>query len=241
MPSEPEIDDSPHSPDAPDSPEPRRAWPFGVLQTVALILVCVVAAGAVGWQLGGRDDAETFNDVDGGFLEDMIVHHNAAVTMGLEYLPRGDDTLVGHFAREIVTAQSAEMAVMNLLIDDAGNPTVATNGVAMEWMGDPMDPADMPGMASAADFAELQSATGLAADDVFTRLMILHHAEGIAMAKRATADGENPRVRRLARTMATVQRTEIDEMNRRRLALGLDPSVAAGAPADDDDHASRHG
>jgi uncharacterized protein (DUF305 family) len=161
--------------------------------------------------------------------------------MGLEYLPRADDRVVGHFAREIVTTQSAEMAVMNLLIDDAGNPEVATNGVAMEWMGDPMDPTDMPGMASVADFAELEAASGLTADDVFTRLMIRHHEAGIAMAERAAVKGENPRVGRLARTMARVQRTEIDEMNRRRVALGLAAIATADAPSTDDEHATHHG
>lgn len=220
----------------PSAPGPRRAWPFGVLQTIVIILVCALAAGAIGWQLGGRDDTEPFSDVDAGFLEDMSVHHNGAVTLGLEYLSRANDTVVGHFAREIVTTQSAEMAVMNLLIDDAGNPEIATNGVAMEWMGEPTDPAEMPGMATAAEFAELQAASGLTADDVFTRLMIRHHEAGIAMAKRAAAEGQNPRVRRLARTMATVQRTEVDEMNRRRVALGLD----AIAPAADDEHATHH-
>lgn len=222
----------------PESPDPGRAWPFGVLQTIVIILVCVLAAGAIGWQLGGRDDPETFNDADAGFLEDMSVHHNGAVTMGLEYLARANDPVVTHFAREIVTTQSAEMAVMSLLIDDAGQPDVATNGIAMEWMGEPMDPAEMPGMATAAEFAELQAATGLTADEVFTRLMIRHHEAGIAMAKRAAAEGENPRVRRLARTMATVQRYEIDEMNRRRTALGLG-AVDASAVADD--HAMHHG
>ena len=102
----------------------------------------------------------------------------------------------------------------------------------MEWMGEPMQPDEMPGMATAADYDELRAATGLTADEVFTRLMIRHHAAGVAMARRAAADGENPRVRRLARTMATVQETEIAEMNRRRVALGLatvDPTDMAHA------------
>lgn len=206
-------------------------WPFGITQTVVLIVVCVLAsaavAGIVGWRLGDRADEESFATADAGFLEDMIVHHNGAVALGFEYLPRAHDPTVAHFAREIISTQSAEMAVMNLLIDDAGNPEVATNGVAMEWMGSPMSPAEMPGMASDADYAELRAATGIAADEVFTRLMIRHHEAGLAMAKRAAAEGENPRVRRLARTMAKVQRTEVAEMNRRRVALGLAPVDAS--------------
>ena len=64
---------------------------------------------------------------------------------------------------------------------------------------------------------------GLAADDQFTRLMIRHHAGGIAMAEYAAANGKNDRVRGLAAAIAKVQRTEIVEMELRRKALGLAP------------------
>lgn len=227
--------DAPPEPDVPIT----RGWPFGVAQTVVLVVVCVVVGAAVagfaGFRLGDRAGTESFNEADAGFLEDMIVHHNGAVALGFEYLSRASDPTVAHFAREIVTTQSAEMAVMNLLVDDAGHPEVATNGVAMEWMGEPMRPEEMPGMASDADYAQLRAATGIAADEVFTRLMIRHHEAGIAMANRAATDGENPRVRRLARTMAKVQRTEVAEMSRRRDALGL-----AAVDASDVAHAHDH-
>jgi uncharacterized protein (DUF305 family) len=218
-----------------DSPDAvPSGWPFGVVQTLVLIVLCVVIAGVVGWQVGGRDTEESFADADAGFLEDMIVHHNGAVALGLEYLPRQHDPTVAHFAREIITGQSGEMAVMNLLVADAGNPEIATNGVAMEWMGEPMPPEEMPGMASAADYDELRAATGVDADEVFTRLMIHHHAAGIAMARRVVAEGENPRVRRFARTMTKVQKTEIAEMNRRRVALGLEPVDPSATEASHD-------
>lgn len=210
------------------SPDPSR-WPFGLAQTVVLIVVCTVFAAAIGWQLGARDDPEPFNDVDAGFLADMITHHNGAVALGFAYLGREHDAVVGHVAREIVATQSGEMAMMNALVADAGNPDEATDAVAMEWMGMPTDPAEMPGLASPADFAELRASTGTAADDVFTRLMIRHHAAGVAMARVAATDGRNARVLRLARAMARLQRTEIAEMNRRRIQLGLDPVESAGA------------
>ncbi|MFA5885846.1 MAG: DUF305 domain-containing protein [Acidimicrobiia bacterium] len=206
------------------SEAPPRRWPFGIAQTLVLALVLCLAAGAVGWHLGQRDGAESFNDADAGFLADMTVHHNGAVSLGLDYLAVQHDLLVSHYAREIVTGQSAEMAMMNLLIDDAGSPAIATDDVVMEWMGMPTDVADMPGMATEADFTALRAARGVAADDVFTRLMIVHHAAGIAMAEQAMVDGRNPRVHRLASTIATVQRTEIAQMNRRRVELGL-PTV----------------
>ena len=94
----------------------------------------------------------------------------------------------------------------------------------MDWMGNPVTSARMPGLATEAEFAELRAAQGLAADEVFTRLMIRHHAAGAAMAEYAAQNGSNKKVRALASTMAKVQRTEIEEMNQRRADLGL-PAV----------------
>jgi uncharacterized protein (DUF305 family) len=93
----------------------------------------------------------------------------------------------------------------------------------MEWMNHPVAPADMPGMPTEADRSALDTATGLEADDLFTHLMIRHHAGGIVMAEYAAEHGENDAVRRLAASIAKVQRSEINEMNARRVAIGLPP------------------
>ena len=81
----------------------------------------------------------------------------------------------------------------------------------------------MPGMPTKAELAQLDESSGLEADDLFTHLMIRHHAGGIAMANYAAEHGEHSGVRALARTMARVQGTEINEINARRVALGLPP------------------
>ena len=113
---------------------------------------------------------------------------------------------------------------MNSYLNRAGGADVAGDGsVAMAWMGHPVRPADMPGMPTKAELAQLDESSGIEADDLFTHLMIRHHAGGIAMAEYAAEHGENAAVRNLARTMARVQRTEINEMNVRRVALGLAP------------------
>lgn len=112
---------------------------------------------------------------------------------------------------------------MNQLLLDAGGATPGDKEVAMEWMGEPVTASRMPGMANEGEFASLRAAEGLAADDQFTRLMIRHHAGGIAMAKYAAANGKNDRVKRLAAAIANVQRTEIVEMELRPKALGLAP------------------
>jgi uncharacterized protein (DUF305 family) len=192
-------------------------------QVVVLVVGLCFLAGVVGWWLNQPED-ESFNAVDIGFLADMETHHNGAVNLGFDYLDRSHDPVVKHFAQEIISSQSQELAAMNSYLNRAGGAEVAGDGtVAMAWMGHPVRAVDMQGMPTDAELAQLRSAEGLTADDVFTHLMIRHHAGGIAMAEYAAEHGEHEGVRNLAATMAKVQRTEINEMNNRRIAIGLAP------------------
>jgi len=201
-----------------------------------LVTVGVVAGfigGIAGWLIS-RPGEESFNRVDIGFLADMSTHHEGALRLSFGYFANESDAVVGHVAREIVIDQAAEISTMNGLLADAGDQADAIVGddVAMEWMGEPVSPSDMPGLASSVDFERLEAAVGLAADDVFTELMIAHHAAGAQMASYAVAHGESEKVRRLAAGMARAQRLEITDLNNRRSVLGL--ATIDVEPAHDD-------
>ncbi|MEX0666002.1 MAG: DUF305 domain-containing protein [Acidimicrobiia bacterium] len=201
----------------------ETAWPLGLWRTVTLIAAIAFLVGVIGWRIG-RPDRGSFNEVDAGFLADMSTHHEGALALGFAYLPRQHDAVVSHFAREIIRDQSVEINAMTVLLGDAGDvaDAVLDDDIAMDWMDQPSDPLTMPGMATAAAFDELDAASGNDADELFTQLMIEHHAAGVEMADFEAKHGENETVRALARAMARVQRIEIREMNRRRLALGLE-------------------
>jgi uncharacterized protein (DUF305 family) len=184
------------------------------------VALCFVV-GVIGYWIGQPDDAESFSDVDVGFLADMTAHHQSAIGMSLDYINRGSDPTVEHFARDILLSQTQEVTVMNSLLAEADTPASASDDIAMDWMGMAVEPSAMPGMPTDAEQAALAAAQGTAADDLFTELMIRHHAAGAAMAEYAAEHGSNSKVRRIAAAMAKVQRTEINEMNTRRLALGL--------------------
>jgi len=208
--------------DAPDSSPGRRYGP-ALWQVVVVVVALCFLAGLLGWWLNEPDDP-SFNSVDVGFLSDMETHHNGAINLSFDYLDRSHDPVVKHFAQEIISSQTLELGAMNSYLNQAGGANaIAGDDVAMEWMGHPVAPSAMPGMPTEQERAELDASSGLTADDVFTRLMIRHHAGGIAMADYAAAHGDNQGVRRLAAAMARVQGTEINEMNTRRIALGLAP------------------
>jgi uncharacterized protein (DUF305 family) len=194
--------------------------------------------GVIGYWIGQPDEAESFSDVDVGFLADMTTHHQSAIAMSLDYINRGSDPTVEHFARDILLSQTQEVGVMNTLLADAGTPASASDNVAMDWMGMAVDPSAMPGMPTNAEADALAAAQGPDADDQFTELMIRHHAAGAAMAEFAAENGSNAKVRNLAAAMAKVQRTEINELNTRRAALGL-PKVDVSAI--EDEMAGAHG
>ena len=204
-----------------ETPSSRSGGPSR-WQVVALALALCFLSGVVGWTIA-RPTRESFNEIDVGFLSDMTAHHNSAIKMSFDYLRHENDTIVGHFAREIILTQSQEVALMNSLLNETGNLKNAGDDVAMDWMGLATPVDQMPGMPTQAESEQLNTSTGGAADDVFTRLMIQHHAAGAAMADYAAEHGENARVQRLAAAMARAQRIEINEMNTRRRVLGFLP------------------
>jgi uncharacterized protein (DUF305 family) len=225
--------------DAPPQGDQSRSTGPAVWQVVVLVVALCFVAGIVGYWIGQPDEGESFSSVDVGFLADMSAHHNSAIGMSFDQLGHGADPTVQHFARDIALSQTQEITVMNALLDESGNRTATADDVAMDWMGMATTEAEMPGMPTDAQVRELAAAEGVDADDLFTTLMIRHHAGGAAMAEYAAAHGENSRVRRIARSMAKVQRREIAEMNARRSALGL-PRVDVSDVMKEMDSAGSH-
>jgi len=201
-------------------------WPWGWWRTVIFIGLLCALTGVVVW-LFARPSEDTFSSVDVGFLSDMTTHHNGAITLSFAYLGRGSDPVVTQMSHEIILDQDQEIAIMNGLLADSGNSARPSTGIAMEWMGHPVPITQMPGMPTKAQVSDLQAATGSAADEQFTRLMILHHAAGVAMASYAARYGENTKVKNLAAAIVRAQRSEIAEMNTRRRVLGFAPVDAS--------------
>ncbi len=216
-----EIAGLPPDQDSGEPEEPDRGAPRSWARVAALVAAMCFLAGVIGWWIGQTEDP-SFSEVDVGFLDDMSRHHDGAINLGFAYLGSESDAVVGHFAREIVTTQSQEVAIMNGLLGEAGAAGAPDDGVVMDWMGAPVPVARMPGMPTTADLDALRSARALEADDRFTRLMIEHHAAGVEMADYEARNGDNATVTRLAAAMSRIQRTEIAELNGRRAALGLE-------------------
>jgi uncharacterized protein (DUF305 family) len=194
-----------------------------VPQLIALAVALVfTTAAATAWWTSREPEP---NAVDVGFYDDMTTHHHQAVGMAISYLRNGTDPILGFIAGMINANQNGDIRQMTVALNDwneAGTP-----GIAMEWMNAAVPQDQQPGMATPEEMRALEAARGAELDDMFSRLMIEHHAGGVHMSDVAAGTGNLSRG--LARGMSEVQRDEIAEINTRREQLGL-PRVDAAIP-----------
>jgi uncharacterized protein (DUF305 family) len=122
-------------------------------------------------------------------------------------------------AEEIDFFQSGDIRVMQDALTEWGEP--GSPDVAMDWMGMQVPQDAQPGMATADDLLALERARGHELDDLFSQLLIDHHAGGLHMAQFAAENGHLSSVRELARAMAAGQEAEIGEINFARSEIGL--------------------
>lgn len=188
-------------------------WWQHPLNIVTLVVTAAVLAGMIGWMVGDNGARIEHNEVDTGFLQDMRVHHEQAVLMGIVYrnLPDVDPGL-RTVARSIVTGQSLEVGRMIQLLRMFDESEINDTDTAMVWMGMASGIESMPGMATDAELELLGRLEGREADELFVDLMSQHHIGGIEMAEYAVANGVNDEVAAMASSMAAAQRGEIAEM-----------------------------
>src|SRR5918912_444295 len=104
-----------------------------------LLLLAALLLAAGGYLLGeirSRPAPPRGDSVDVGFLRDMIVHHDQAVTLAMIISARATIPAVREMARDIATGQGPEAGLMTGWLQQWGLPA-STNAPAMAWMGHP--------------------------------------------------------------------------------------------------------
>jgi uncharacterized protein (DUF305 family) len=190
-----------------------------MLRILPLILAAL-AMSAGGYAVGAaesRPDTPRTDSVDAGFLRDMVVHHEQAVTLAMIVLPRATLPAVRDMARDVATSQQREAGLMTGWLQQWGLPD-STTAAPMAWMTHPATAAGadppMPGMATRQEVARLAVTRGRAADVLFCRLMLPHHLGALHMIDEVVARGRRPEVIALAEQMRTAQQREIGLLNR---------------------------
>lgn len=205
--------------DSPDDAATSLPWWRNPINVVLCAVALLVAGFALGTFVPRGDDPTVHNAVDTGFLHDMRVHHEQAVTMAIVYrsiAATGSelDPDLQTIALEIHMEQGMETGRFVQLLRLFGEPESNESDEVMSWMGHSMPMDTMPGMATDEQLAALRDARGPAADELFARLMIAHHEGGVDMARYAADHAKNPEVVAMARGMIKVQTGEIAELKR---------------------------
>ena len=132
-------------------------------------------------------------------------HHQAAIDMATLALERSDRSQVRVLAREIITAQEAEIAQMRSWYLSWFGEELTSDGGSMAGM-------DHGGM----DMGDLGSLTGEEFDRAFLAMMIPHHARAIAMAESVMMGSPREETMALAEEIIATQAAEIGKMQRWR-------------------------
>ena len=201
---------------------PATRW---ILVAVAAIAIAAVAFAIGRFTAFGATAAPvrpSTVSAEAGFARDMQVHHEQAVRMAMEIYRKTDDQDLRILAHDIATAQAGQRGEMyGWLVEwglsQAGGPLMAWMADSSEHQHDPETATDDElraemGMATDAQLAELEAATGPEADCLFLGLMIRHHQGAIPMAQAIVELGEEPRVLTVAQSMIEAQASEIELM-----------------------------
>jgi uncharacterized protein (DUF305 family) len=142
------------------------------------------------------------NQADVTFAQDMIPHHQQAITMSDIILGKpGIDPRVARLAIDIKAAQGPEIQQMQGWLSQWAVPTVS------------MAPGmTMTGMLTDQAIVALQNAQGVDADRQFLTGMIQHHQGAIEMAQEEIKSGQYPPAVALAHSIATSQQQQISTM-----------------------------
>lgn len=168
------------------------------------------ALAAVTILVAGCGSSDTHNDADVAFAQQMVPHHEQAVTMSdLALEPdRGASTEVQAMAEQIGSAQGSEIDQMNGWLEEWGEDAGDS-----EHEGHGADHgAGHEGMLTDEQLDELADASGAEFDTLWLTSMIAHHEGAITMAQEAVDDGQDPDVRALAEEIVQVQQDEIEQM-----------------------------
>lgn len=193
-----------------------------------LLIALAVAIAAAGFGVAGvwalrADDPEPqpMNEVDVGFLRDMLDHHEQALLIADIYLDERPDSGVAPYAREVLLYQEREIDWMKGWLAEEGYAVGESDRTAMEWMDEPVPVAEMPGMQSQQRLDQLDAATGEDADRLFFQIMADHHLGAIHMGDHAKLNGARQEIMDFAANVSKNQVIEIAEYQAAYERLGL--------------------
>jgi uncharacterized protein (DUF305 family) len=167
--------------------------------------------GMMGMPFFSQNRTANFSMMDAHFIEQMIPHHEDAITMARLALEKAQHPEIKQLAQAIIDSQSAEIDQMKQWYKDWYGKAVpegtqvmgqhgmmANSGMHMGMMG---NETDITRLEQAADF-----------DRAFIEHMIPHHQMAVMMANMLKTGTERSEMRQLADNIIEAQTLEINQM-----------------------------
>jgi uncharacterized protein (DUF305 family) len=191
----------------------------------AVALSASAAAGQAVVSPADRAKADSgrppYTQADVAFMTGMIAHHAQAVLIAGWAPSHGASQSVQALCERIVVAQNDEIATMQNWLRDRKLPVPDAKAPMMHDMPG-MDHALMPGMLTAAQLAQLDSARGPKFDSLFLTFMIQHHQGALTMVDQlfnAPGAMQDDVMYKFASDVSADQSTEIERMQKMLAAL----------------------
>ena len=143
---------------------------------------------------------------DQRFLDQMILHHQMAVTSAQRMIADSTRPELRDLAQRIITGQQREIDQMRQWRQNWYG--TATSGTLPGMMSGGM----MGGATTNRDQMRQMMGANADFDRLFLQMMIPHHEAAIAMAQQALTQADHPEIKTLAQGIITTQRAEISEM-----------------------------
>lgn len=186
---------------------------------IGIILTLIFAGGGGGmmgnWNslMGSNNTSmpgnQMQNNIDSHFIEQMIPHHEDAITMAGVALEKAQHPEIKQLAQDIKRSQSEEIGKMqNWYKDWTGKDVPDINASTGHGMGSGMMHGGM--MDDSTDIEKLKTAQDF--DKAFIEHMIPHHQMAVVMAQMLEGSTERPEMKQLAKDIRDAQTKEINQM-----------------------------
>lgn len=154
------------------------------------------------------------SNIDAHFIEQMIPHHEDAITMAKLAIEKSQHQEIKTLAQNIISSQSSEIEQMKNWYKDwygrelpTGNQVMNIHGMMSNNSG-----MHMGKMGNDSDLEQLKSATNF--DKMFIEEMIPHHQMAVMMASMLKQGTTRQEMKQLADDIITAQTSEIDQMRK---------------------------
>lgn len=184
---------------------------------LGIVIASLVASSAVNNQnlgmirmMGMRQSSNiSTSNIDQHFIEQMIPHHDDAITMANLAIEKAGRSEIKILAEDIIKAQSGEISEMKVWYKAWYGKDVPDLYASMgHGMGS--GSMHMGMMGSAMDTTKLESADPF--DKAFIEEMIPHHQMAVMMAQMLKNSSSRPEMKKLADDIIATQNKEIEQM-----------------------------